>query len=239
MTITKLLIFVPTYNEKDNIELLYHALKKLPIDADILFCDDNSPDGTGAVLDTLAAHDSRVTVMHRSGKLGLGTAHLAAFRYARAHGYSHLVTMDADFTHDPSYIPAMLAKAQEADVVIGSRYAQGGGMIGWGSIRLPFTYFWKGMIKYGLGLPYDATGAFRVYRVSLLDENLCNTLRSKQFSFNIEALYYLKQRGARIAEIPIVAKNRVRGASKLSFGLAWEEACMFIRLLSNRIKRTF
>jgi dolichol-phosphate mannosyltransferase len=235
MSINKLLLFIPTYNERDNVELLYRELVKLPIRFDMLFCDDNSPDGTGQVLDQLAQHDQRVKVMHRAGKLGLGTAHLAAFGYAKQHGYSHLLTMDADFTHDPSYIPALLDKASHADIVIGSRYAQGGGMAGWGSIRLPFTYFWKGMIKHGLGLPYDATGAFRVYAVKLFDDRICKQIRSKEFSFNIETLYHFVRHGARVAEVPIVAKNRVRGESKLSVGLAWEECRIFFRLLFHRM----
>ncbi len=232
----RLLLFVPTYNERDNVEFLYAELKRLPIIFDLLFCDDNSPDGTGLILDKLAAQDTSMKVMHRPGKMGLGTAHLAAFSYAKNNNYHHLLTMDADFTHDPSYVPAMLQKSLAADIVIGSRYAQGGGMEGWGKIRLPFTYFWRGMIRYGLGLPYDATGAFRVYNVQLFNEKLCSNLSSKEFSFNIETLYRFVRNGARVVEVPIVAKNRVRGKSKLSCALAFEEASIFFKLLFDRIK---
>ena len=235
--VEKLLLFIPTYNERDNVPLLYTALKQLPISCDILFCDDNSPDGTGVILDSLALEDPHLKVLHRSGKLGLGTAHLLAFNYARAHGYSHLLTMDADFTHDPHYIPALLEQVDKADIVIGSRYMQGGGMKGWGSVRLPFTYFWRGMIKYCLGLPYDATGAFRLYNVSLFDESVCNHLVSKEFSFNIETLYHFVRRGARVVQVPIIAKNRIHGHSKLSVGLMMEEARIFCVLTADRLLR--
>ena len=181
-----LLVCIPTYNERENVPLLYHELKKLPVNFDILFCDDNSPDGTGKIADQLAGVDSSVKIMHRPGKLGLGTAHLACFGYARTHGYEKVLMMDADFTHDPAYIPQMIKVSENADLVIGSRYARGGRMEGWGKFRLPLTYFWKGMIRYGLGLPQDATGAFRLYRVNVLTDDILKKVVSKQFSFHIE-----------------------------------------------------
>src|SRR5581483_1378599 len=212
----KILIFIPTYNERDNITALYQEIKKLPFQITILFCDDNSPDGTGSFLDELAAHDAQVKVIHRPAKLGLGTAHKLCFEYAYHNNFDYLLSMDADFTHDPCYIPDLLAKKDEADIVIGSRYIAGGGMQGWNRIRLPFTYFWRNAIKYGLGLPYDSTGAFRLYKVKILVPEVYNTFKSKGFAFGLESLYRLKHYGAKITEVPICARNRKYGESKLS-----------------------
>ncbi|MGB8468083.1 MAG: polyprenol monophosphomannose synthase [Candidatus Babeliales bacterium] len=226
----ELLIFIPTYNEKENIEKLYHEIRR-HTDGDILFCDDNSPDGTGHLLDTIAAQDSRVCVLHRAQKLGLGTAHLQAFAYARTHQYTYLLTMDADFTHHPAYIPALLEKREHADVVIGSRYVAGGNMVKWGAVRLQFTYLWRNLIKYGLGMPYDCTGAFRVYTVAKLDPALYHSLHSQGFSFCIESLFYMHYAGHAIVEVPICAQNRMYGQSKLSGSIMKEGALTFLRLL--------
>jgi dolichol-phosphate mannosyltransferase len=233
----ELLIFVPTYNELDNVQPLYEHLKKLPETADILFLDDNSPDGTGKVLDEIARNDQDVNVIHRSGKLGLGTAHIEAFKFARTKGYRYLVTMDADFTHHPSYIPAMFAQKKHADIVIGSRYTHGGKMQGWGKIRLPFTYFWRTMIKHGLGMPYDCTTAFRLYNVNCLNPQLYDSLSSKGFSFCMESLYQFHTHGIKIAEVPIEARNRTRGKSKLSYSIMKEVLTTYIKLMMRKIKK--
>lgn len=234
----KILIFIPTYNEKDNVEILYQEIKKQKKDVDILFCDDNSPDGTGVFLDTLSKKDSSVFVIHREKKLGLGTAHLQAFDYAQCNNYDYLLTMDADLTHDPIYIPALLEKKESSDIVVGSRYIQGGGMSGWGSVRLRFTYFWKNLIKRGLGMPYDCTGAYRLYKVKSLNPVVYKKVQSKGFSFCIESLYRMKESGLTIIEIPIKAQNRVHGQSKLSFAIMKEAANTFCRLFFERRKKT-
>lgn len=231
----KLLVFTPTYNERGNVQKLYQALKKLPFELDILFCDDNSPDGTGKLIDELIANDCSVHVIHRSSKMGLGTAHKEAFQFARNHGYDYLLTMDADFTHDPAYIPAMIEKKRGADIVIGSRYTSGGKMEGWNAIRLPFTYFWRGMIRYGLGMPYDCTGAFRLYSVSVLNPALYKTLKSQGFAFCMESLYRFKRNGARIVEVPILARSRTEGKSKLSIKIMAEVAKQYFCLLFDRL----
>jgi len=233
----KILVFTPTYNESGNVTKLYHALKKLPYELDILFCDDNSPDGTGKLIDELVEHDSTVHVIHRPSKLGLGTAHKEAFQFARSHGYEYLLTMDADFTHDPSYIPAMIEKRTltGADIVIGSRYTSGGKMEGWNKIRLPFTYFWRSMIRYGLNMPYDCTGAFRLYAVSMLNPSLFQPLKSQGFAFCMESLYRFKKNGARIVEVPILARSRTEGKSKLSVKIMAEVAQQYFRLLGDRL----
>lgn len=233
------LIFTPTYNERDNVLKLHALIRELPLDADILYIDDNSPDGTGDVLDNLCKKDPHVFVIHREGKLGLGTAHKAAFAYAREHEYTYFVSMDADLTHHPSYIPAMLKKLQQADVVIGSRYTEGGGMHGWNSFRLPFTYFWRNMIKYILGLPYDCTGAFRAYRVSTLQPVIYNKVRGSGFAFCMESLFFFNQHGARINEVPIQAHSRIHGESKLSVGIMYEVFATFCRLAGLRVISVF
>lgn len=230
------LVFIPTYNERENVEKLYKEIKHYCQEADILFCDDNSPDGTGAVLDGIAQKDDTVFVLHRPQKLGLGTAHMQAFSFAQKHKYRYLVTMDADFTHHPSYIPAMIAKKEEADIVIGSRYVTGGTMHGWNAIRLPFTYFWRSVITHGLGMPYDCTGAFRLYKVNRLQKKVYTKLESRGFSFCIESLYRMKQSGLKITEIPIQAHNRLHGTSKLSFNIMREGARIFLKLFFERRK---
>lgn len=233
------LVAIPTYNERENVPLLYAALKNLSTPVDILFIDDNSPDGTGTLINTLRDNDPIVTVIHRPKKMGLGTAHLEAFKVARSKNYTHLITMDADFTHHPSYIPDMLETVMSADIVIGSRYTHGGSMSGWGSIRLPFTYFWRGMIKYCLAMPYDCTGAFRAYNVSFLTDDASSELSSNGFSFCMESLYFFKKSGARIKEIPIKAQNRIHGTSKLSGAIMAEVAGVFFRLLVDRTSGLF
>jgi dolichol-phosphate mannosyltransferase len=232
----EVLVFVPTYNERDNVELLYKEIKKYHEKVDILFCDDNSPDGTGRVLDNLSEKDPTVHVIHRPAKLGLGTAHIKGFEFAHKNNYRYLVTMDADFTHHPSYIPAMLEKKETSDVVIGSRYIDGGGMKGWNKFRLPFTYFWRNMIKRGLGMPYDCTGAFRLYSVKKLKPSLYQQLDSKGFSFCMESLYRMHQSGLKITEVPIHAQNRLHGQSKLSTGIMKEALFTYLRLLFERKK---
>lgn len=226
----KVLVFVATYNECDNVEKLYKEIKKYNNDVDILFCDDNSPDGTGKVLDKLAKKDPTIKVMHRPKKLGLGTAHYAAFEFVQQNNYQYLITMDADFTHHPSYIPHMLEKKDEADVVIGSRYVQGGAMNGWGKMRLPATYFWRSIIKRGLGMPYDCTGAFRLYSVKKLKPEIYKSVKSKGFAFGMETLYRMHQSGCKVAEVPIQAQSRIHGKSKLSFGIIKEFVHTLLRL---------
>lgn len=230
----RIVVFIPTYNEYGNVERLYQAIKKLPHSLDILFCDDNSPDGTGILIDALVKKDSTVHVIHRPSKMGLGTAHKEAFKFAFTHGYDYLLTMDADFTHDPIYIPDLIEKKETVDIVIGSRYSAGGKMSGWNRFRLPFTYFWRFMINKGLGMPYDCTGAFRLYKVTILKPEVYEAFTSKGFSFGMEALYRFKQQGARVGEVPILARSRQEGTSKLSVKIMREFAKQYCRLVLER-----
>lgn len=233
----RILVFTPTYNEAQNVPKLYDALKKLPFKVDILFIDDNSPDGTGRIIDQLIRKDSSVHVIHRPKKMGTGTAFVEAFKFAKQKNYTLLIAMDTDLTHDPAYIPLMIEKLKttHADIVIGSRYTEGGRMSGWNKIRLPFTHFWRGMIKYGLNMPFDATGAFRVYRVDILKNEIINQLKSYGFAIQMESIYRFKQHGAVIQEIPIHAKSRIHGESKLSRKIMKEVAFNYFRLLFDRL----
>ena len=234
----KLLIAVPTYNEKETIEKLYNQLKQFAPDADILIIDDNSPDDTGAIIDELALKDSQVKTIHRAGKLGLGTAQKASYEYAREHNYDFLLTMDADGTHDPKYIPEMRAAlTSDFDIIIGSRYAEGAEMQNWGAFRLALTKFWRGCLKLGTGMTCDSTGAYRLYRVEVLDPELYNSITSPGFSFGLEFLFKLHQAGAQIGQVGIIASGRAEGAgeSKLSRTEMWQMVKSYMHLLRLRM----
>ncbi len=234
----KLLIAVPTYNEKETIEKLYNQLKEFAPDADILIIDDNSPDGTGTLIDTLAEKDSCVKTIHRAGKLGLGTAQCASYGYAREHGYDFLITMDADGTHNPQYIPQMrTALTDQFDIIIGSRYAEGAEMQNWGKIRLALTKFWRGCLKLGTGMSCDSTGAYRLYRVEILDPEIYTSISSPGFSFGLEFLFKLHSAGARIGQVGIIAAGRAEGAgeSKLSSTEMWQMVKSYMYLIRLRL----
>ncbi len=234
-----ILVCIPTYNERDNIRPLYRAIKDLSIPLDILFCDDNSPDGTGAIIDQIIDKDPTVFALHRQQKMGLGTAFLQSFEYAKKHQYKYLIGMDADFTHDPKYIPQLIKRSAQFDIVIGSRYASGGKMIGWSSIRQPFTLFWRNRIKKGLGMPYDCTGSFRLYTVDILKPETINRIQSKGFAFCMESLFWFIQAGAVVGEVPIVAHTRIHGKSKLSVAIMWEVFKTYCRLRWHACKAKY
>jgi len=215
----RVLVSVATYNERENLPALAREVLGLLPAADVLVIDDNSPDGTGAVADELAAADPRLRVLHRPGKLGLGTAILTAMRYAIEHGYDYLVNMDADFSHHPRYLPAMLAGMRRHDVMIGSRYVPGGGTRNWPWPRRLLSRCVNLFVRLALRLPVrDASGAFRCYRVSTLRAAQLDRVRSRGYSFQQEVLFRCHQAGARIGEFPIVFENRKAGASKVNLG---------------------
>ena len=210
-------IIIPTYNERDNIVLLTEQLIELDLGSQVIIVDDNSPDGTGELADELAAHHSVVEVIHRSGKLGLGTAHIAGIKQALASGMDLIVTMDADFSHHPRYIPNMLAGLERFDVVIGSRYVRGGGTLG---CTLPRQALSRGANLFAgttLSLQAsDATAGFRGYRREVLESIALDEIVSNGYSFLIEMLYRCQRQGWHIWEVPIVLENRQRGTSKIS-----------------------
>ncbi len=214
-------VIVPTYNERENIEALVQQLLALPVDLRVLVVDDNSPDGTGALADGLAAASGgRVSVIHRPGKLGLGTAYVAGFRQALAAGADSALTMDADFSHNPRYIPAMLALCEEGhDLVIGSRYVRGGSTSGCTLPRILLSWGANAFARLMLGLrARDATAGFRCYRRQVLESVGLDEIRSSGYSFLIEMLYRAQRRRCRVGEVPICFDNRRLGQSKISRG---------------------
>ncbi len=211
------LIFIPTYNERENVGRLCADLQALPIAKDILFLDDNSPDGTGDALDVLAREQANLTVIHRAGKLGIGSAHLDGIAWARAHGYTRLVTMDSDFTHAPAKILEFLAQADDVDVVVGSRYLHEDSLPGWTLWRRVLTRLGHIATAFLLGMPYDATGAFRLYRLDRISQRVFERANAGGYSFFFQSLYILHRSGARIKEIPIALPARTAGHSKMGF----------------------
>lgn len=210
------LIFIPTYNERENVVPMCEQLIGLGLDADILFLDDNSPDGTGAILEELTRKHARVSVIHRSGKLGIGGAHLDGIAYAYDHGYDLLVTMDCDFTHSPSDIPLLAAQAQFHDVVVGSRYLQPGSLSEWSLYRKSLTHLGHFLTVNMLGIGGDATGAFRIYRLSTIPSQLFSLIRSRGYAFFFESLFVAHHNGLAIKDVPISLPARTYGHSKMS-----------------------
>jgi dolichol-phosphate mannosyltransferase len=210
-------IIVPTYNERENLGLLVESILDLRIDPRIIVVDDNSPDGTGELADDLAARYGHMAVIHRPSKLGLGTAHIAGMETALANGAPRIVTMDADFSHHPRYIPAMLEALGRFDVVIGSRYTPGGGTLYCTAPRKLLSWGANSFARLMLGLQAgDATAGFRAYRRAVLESVALEEIVSNGYSFLIEMLYRCQRQGYRIGEVPIVFENRRRGASKIS-----------------------
>ncbi len=228
----KILVMIPTYNEKDNVKKMCHEIFMTGIVAEVLFVDDNSPDGTGDILDELARNTPRIHVIHRPGKLGIGSAHQDGIAWAYSLGYSHLVTMDCDFTHDPGKIKDFLEVACEYDVVIGSRHMLKDSLNGWNLWRKCITMTGHLLTSVLLQIPYDATGAFRLYRLDRIPPEIFGRITSRDYSFFFESLTIMDQNRFRIKEIPIALPPRTCGHSKLRFcdmvkwlifmlGMAW------------------
>jgi glycosyltransferase involved in cell wall biosynthesis len=214
----KSIVIVPTYNEAENIRLLVSDILSLPVAIEVVVVDDNSPDGTGQIADELATVHPAVHVLHRPGKMGLGTAYKAGFRYGLEQGYERILTMDADFSHPPADIPAMIELSRtQADLVIGSRYVRGGGTHGCTLPRKMLSWGANAFAKTVLGLQaMDCTAGFRCYRRQVLESIDLATILSNGYSFLIEMLYRCQRRGWRVGEVPILFENRRRGASKIS-----------------------
>ncbi|MCN0178873.1 polyprenol monophosphomannose synthase [Salinispora arenicola] len=213
----RVLVVIPTYNEADNLTWIVSRVRQAVPSVDILVADDNSPDGTGAVAEELAGQDRRVHVLHREGKQGLGAAYLAGFGWARRRGYDAVVEMDADGSHAPEDLPAMLTAAQDADVVIGSRWTSGARVLNWPLRRLLLSRCGNLYARLALGMPVsDATGGYRVYRLSALDALDLESVCSQGYSFQVELSRLAHRAGVRIVEVPITFAERERGRSKMS-----------------------
>jgi dolichol-phosphate mannosyltransferase len=214
----RVLVVMPTYNEADNIGPLTERVRWAVPEVDVLIADDDSPDGTGAVADRLAAGDQHMHVLHRPGKQGLGAAYAAGFGWARKHGYDAVVEMDADGSHRPEDLPRLLDAARGADVVIGSRWAPGGRAAGLPWRRRVLSRAGNLYARVALGMSVrDATGGYRVYRMRALDRMDVRSASSHGFAFQVELCRRAQRVGCRIAEVPITFSERERGSSKMSF----------------------
>lgn len=217
MSPERLLVMVPTYNEAENVAVITSGIRSLDIPLDILFVDDNSPDGTGRILDEIAAKDSRVNVLHRPGKMGIGTAHKDGIRWAYERGYKTLITMDSDLSHSPRDVYRLLEKfeAEDADVAVGSRFLSPGSLQDWVWNRKLMTHVGHWLTTIFLGLRPDSTNAFRCYRLTRIPRGLFEMVVSPGYSFFYESLHRLNVNGFRIAEIPINLPARTYGHSKM------------------------
>lgn len=232
----RLLVITPTYDERENIEQFVAGVLDSVPDAEVLVVDDASPDGTGAVADAIAARDGRVHVLHRSGKLGLGTAYAEGFSWALARGFTLVAQMDADGSHEPRELPRLLAAVFEgADVVLGSRNVLGGGVVGWGLGRHMLSKGGSIYARTVLGLSVrDMTTGFKVYRAEALRAIDPTTLRSNGYSFQIETTYRAIAAGLRVVEVPIVFVDRRVGRSKMSARIFGEAVVQVFGLRLSR-----
>ena len=226
------LIIVPTYNERDNIARLVGQVLAQDPRLDILVVDDGSPDGTGEIVDRITAQNPRVHVIHRPGKMGLGTAYLAGFKWALERDYEYVFEMDADFSHDPAHLPQFLEAIADADLVLGSRYREGKvTVVNWPITRLMLSYAANIYARAVTGLPlYDATGGFKCFRRAVLEAIDLNAVRSNGYAFQIEMSFRAWRKHFRIVEIPIVFVDRTEGQSKMSKRIVREAVWMVWRL---------
>lgn len=233
-------VILPTYNERDTLPQTVARIMAVSDEHDlglsVLVVDDGSPDGTGAIADRLAAGDPRVSVLHRTAKEGLGPAYIAGFRRALADGAELVFEMDADLSHEPAYLPAMIDRIERgADIVLGSRYVRGGGVAGWGFGRRLVS---RGGCLYAqlvLGLPYrDLTGGFKCFRRRALECLDLDGIGASGYGFQIETTWRAHRLGLRIAEVPIIFVDRRVGQSKMTYGIALEAATLVWRLLLER-----
>ena len=213
----RVLIIIPTYNERENVQQIVSAV--LPVDPriNVLIVDDNSPDGTGEIADRLSAEDNRVNVLHRQNKEGLGRAYIAGFRWALEHGFDYIFEMDADFSHDPKFLPDFLREIEHYDLVLGSRYISGVNVVNWPMSRLLLSYCANIYSRIITGLPIkDATGGFKCFRRKVLETINLDAVQSSGYSFQIEMSARAYNHGFKLKEIPIVFVDRMAGQSKMS-----------------------
>jgi len=235
---SKAVVIVPTYNERENLPLLLQSLLDLPQRVSVIVVDDNSPDGTGAIADSWATGSGRVRVIHRPGKLGLGTAYVAGFAEALSREYRCIMTMDADFSHDPRFVPALLGMSDRFGVVIGSRYVPGGGTKNCTFKRKALSRVANGFAKLALGLrARDCTAGFRCYRREVLESIDLTSIKSNGYSFLIEMLFLVQNAGWQVGETPILFEDRVRGKSKISQSEVHRAVQTVLRLTRARIAR--
>ncbi len=226
------LVIIPTYNESENLPKIVPAVLEQDPRIEVLIVDDNSPDGTGRMADEMAGSDPRVHVLHREGKLGLGTAYVAGFKYATAQRFDYAFEMDADFSHDPKHLPTFLAEMQNADLVIGSRYLEGKvTILNWPMARLLLSYFANVYTRWVTWLTlWDCTAGFKCYKRAVLEAIDLDQVRSNGYSFQIEMHFRAWRKHFKLKEIPILFADRSEGHSKMSRAIIWEAVWMVWRL---------
>jgi dolichol-phosphate mannosyltransferase len=224
------LVVLPTYNERSNLVPMVDAVQKYRPGASILIVDDNSPDGTGEIADALALERQDIYVLHRAGKLGLGTAYVEAFSWALQRDFEIVIQMDVDFSHGPHYLPLLSDATHDADLVIGSRYIAGGGTENWSSLRQFISEGGNLVARFGLGIhTRDATSGFRAFRRSTLERLNFGELKLRGYGFQIEVVYQVETLGLRIREVPITFVERASGHSKMSKDIVLEAVVHIIR----------
>ena len=218
------LVIVPTYNERENIRPLIESVLAKDARIDMLIVDDGSPDGTGAIVDEVAATNARVSALHRAGKMGLGTAYLEGFRWALARDYEYVFEMDADFSHNPDHLPEFLRRIEDADLVLGSRYRNGKvTVVNWPMTRLLLSYAANIYARAVTGLQlFDSTGGFKCFRREVLEKIDLDSIESKGYAFQIETTYRALRKGFTVAEVPITFVDREEGGSKMSKSIVLE-----------------
>ena len=231
-------VVLPTYNERENLPLILPAILDAAPELDVLVVDDNSPDGTGALADDLAGRNPRVRVLHRQKKEGLGRAYLAGFAEALGRGYGRVLEMDADFSHDPGRLPALLEASRDADLVLGSRYVDGGGTMHWGLGRRILSRGGSLYARLILGLHVrDLTGGFKCFRREVLEAIDLPTVRSSGYAFQIELTFRTVRKGFRVREVPIVFVDRRVGKSKMSRRIVAEALWMVWKIRFSPVER--
>jgi dolichol-phosphate mannosyltransferase len=239
-TSLKVVVVIPTYNERDNLERLLNAVLSMDEAVHVLIVDDNSPDGTGDLADDLAQENLRINVLHRKGKLGLGSAYREGFRVALDLGADYVIEMDADFSHDPAVLPLFIAKMKEGyDLVIGSRYLNGVSVVNWPIRRLMLSYFASVYTRIITGLKIsDCTSGFKCFRRSVLESIDLGKIRSDGYSFQIEMNYHCVEKGFRVGEVPIIFIDRHAGTSKMSKKIVREAVLMVWKLKFGSLCRS-
>jgi len=230
------LVIIPTYDEKDNVRPIADAVFEMMPDSDILFVDDNSPDGTGKILDGMASADARVHVMHKEGKAGLGRAYIAGFKWALERSYEYIFEMDADFSHDPKELPNFVKRAENAHLVLGSRYVEGIRITNWPLSRLMLSKGAATYVRIITGMPVtDPTGGFKCYRRAVLVAIDLDAIVSNGYSFQVEMTHTTWMKGFQIAEMPITFVDRRAGYSKMNSAI-FKEALWMVWKLALRCR---
>lgn len=233
---SKAIIVVPTYNEYENVERLVGEIHRFQPQVNILFVDDNSPDGTSDLIKKIQQEKSNIYLLERQGKMGLGSAYIAGFKFALEKGFEYIFEMDADFSHDPKEIPNFLEAIELYDLVLGSRYIKGVNVVNWPLKRLLLSYFANMYTRIITGISVrDSTGGFKCFRRQVLEGIDLNNIKSNGYAFQIEINFKAWKKGFRLKEIPIIFIDRVFGQSKLSKKIMWEAIFLVWKLRFNSL----